>query len=75
VAGAGRHPSFTIRSARVPAATVEAASRCFLLAFAGSTAVVLDSYAGQVSLINTSTQHVYAPITVGSFPTAVAISG
>ena len=45
------------------------------LALAGSTAVVLDTYAGQVSLINTSTRHVYAPITVGNFPVAVAISG
>ena len=41
----------------------------------GSTAVVLDTYAGQVSLINTSTRHVYTPITVGNFPVAVAISG
>jgi YVTN family beta-propeller protein len=41
----------------------------------GSTAVVLDTYAGQVSLVNTSTRHVYAPITVGNFPVAVAVSG
>jgi hypothetical protein len=37
--------------------------------------VVLDSYAGQISLINTRTGHVFAPATVGNFPLAVAISG
>jgi YVTN family beta-propeller protein len=45
------------------------------LAFAGSVAVVLDTYAGQVSVIDTRTEHVYAPITVGDFLGAVAISG
>jgi YVTN family beta-propeller protein len=45
------------------------------LAFAGSVAVVLDTYGDQVSLIDTRTRHVYAPITVGNFPAAVAISG
>ena len=44
-------------------------------AISGSTAVVLDTYAGQVSLVNTETRHVYAPITVGDFPVAVATSG
>jgi hypothetical protein len=34
----------------------------------GSTAVVLDSYAGQVTLFNTRTRHVYAPVTVGDYP-------
>jgi YVTN family beta-propeller protein len=38
------------------------------LAVAGSTAVVLDTYADQVSLINTRTRHVFAPVTVGNFP-------
>jgi len=28
-----------------------------------------------VTVINTSTRHVYAPITVGNFPVAAAISG
>jgi YVTN family beta-propeller protein len=45
------------------------------LAFAGPVAVVVDTYGDQVSLINTRTQHVYAPITVGNYPAAVAISG
>jgi len=38
-------------------------------------AVVLDTYAGQITLINTHTRHVFAPVTVGDFPVAVAISG
>ena len=41
----------------------------------GSTAVVLDSYAGQITLINTRTQHAFTPVTVGNYPVAVAISG
>jgi DNA-binding beta-propeller fold protein YncE len=45
-----------------------------VLAVTGSTAVVLDTYAGQVSLINTETRHVFAPLTVGNFPVAAAIS-
>jgi hyaluronoglucosaminidase len=44
------------------------------LAVTGSTAVVLDTHAGQVSLINTRTRQVFAPVTVGNFPEAVAIS-
>lgn len=30
--------------------------------------------AGQVSLIDTATRHLYPPITVGSYPVAVVIS-
>jgi YVTN family beta-propeller protein len=45
------------------------------LAVSGSTAVVLDTYAGRITLINTRTQRVYARVTVGNYPVAVAISG
>jgi hypothetical protein len=41
----------------------------------GSTAVVLDTYGGQVSMFSTRTRHVYAPITAGNYPVAMAISG
>jgi YVTN family beta-propeller protein len=41
---------------------------------AGQTAVALDSYAGQVSLINTATRHVAAPVTVGNFPAAATVT-
>jgi hypothetical protein len=41
----------------------------------GSTGIVLDSYGGLVSLFSTRTRHAYAPITVGNFPVALAISG
>jgi YVTN family beta-propeller protein len=41
----------------------------------GSTAVVLDTYAGQVTVIDTRTGRVFAPVTVGNYPVAVAISG
>jgi YVTN family beta-propeller protein len=37
--------------------------------------VVVDGYAGQVCLIDTATGHVFAPVTVGNYPVAVAISG
>ena len=39
------------------------------------TAVIVDSYAGQISLIDTVTGHVFAPVTVGNYPVAVAVSG
>ncbi len=39
-----------------------------VLAVTGSTAVVLDTHAGQVSLISTRTRHVFAPVTVGTSP-------
>jgi YVTN family beta-propeller protein len=41
----------------------------------GSTAVVLDTYAGQITLINTRTGQVFAPVTAGTYPAAVAITG
>ena len=40
----------------------------------GQTAVVLESYAYTVVLINLNTRHVLPRITVGAFPTAVAIA-
>jgi YVTN family beta-propeller protein len=45
------------------------------MSITGSTAVVLDTFAGQVTLVNTRTRRAFAPVTVGSFPVAVAISG
>jgi YVTN family beta-propeller protein len=45
------------------------------LAPSGSTAVVIGTYGGQVTLINTRTRHEVARINVGSFPVAVAIAG
>lgn len=44
------------------------------LAPSGTTAVVADTYAGQVTLIDTGTQHPIAQITVGNYPVAVAIT-
>jgi hypothetical protein len=40
----------------------------------GQTAVVLEPYGYAVVVINLTTGHVYAPITVGGYPTAVAIT-
>ncbi|MHB1511349.1 MAG: hypothetical protein ACYCST_17710 [Acidimicrobiales bacterium] len=40
----------------------------------GKTAYVVDSYASPVSFVSTATRHVYPPITVGSYPVAVAIA-
>jgi YVTN family beta-propeller protein len=34
-----------------------------------------DTYAGQITLINTRTRHVFAPVTVGNYPVAVVVSG
>jgi YVTN family beta-propeller protein len=45
------------------------------MAVTGSAAIVLDTYGGQVSLFSTRTWHAYAPITVGNFPVALAITG
>jgi DNA-binding beta-propeller fold protein YncE len=45
------------------------------LAFAGTTAVVIDNYASQVSLVDTRTGHAYRPVRVGPSPDAVAITG
>ena len=44
------------------------------MVIAGSAAIVLDTYGGQVSLFSTRTRHVYPPITVGDFPVALAIT-
>ena len=45
------------------------------LARSGTTSVVADTYAGQVTLINTRTDHSIAQIQVGSYPVAIAIVG
>ena len=44
------------------------------LAPGGKTAVVLDTYGGQVSLVNTRTHRARPPVTVGGYPVAVAIA-
>ena len=41
---------------------------------ARGTAVVLDTYAGAVSLLNARTDRVGKPIKVGDYPDAVAIT-
>ena len=41
----------------------------------GTTSVVVEPYAGQVSLIDTATGHRIAQVTVGSYPVAAAIAG
>jgi hypothetical protein len=45
------------------------------MVIAGSTGLVLDTYGGQISLFSTRTRQADAPITVGDFPVAVAITG
>jgi YVTN family beta-propeller protein len=45
------------------------------LARSGTTSVVADTYAGQVTLINTRTDRSIAQIQVGSYPVAIAIVG
>lgn len=45
------------------------------IALAGQTAIVLDTYGGQVSLINTRTNRGYPAVNVGSYPTAAAVTG
>jgi hypothetical protein len=37
-------------------------------------ALVLDTYAGQVTPVSTVTGHVYPAVTVGDFPVAAAIA-
>ena len=44
------------------------------IALDGQTAVVVEPYGYTVVLINLKTRHVYAPITVGGYPSAVAIT-
>jgi YVTN family beta-propeller protein len=41
---------------------------------AGSTAVVLDGYAGRITLIDTRTDKAAAPIRVGKYPVTVAFA-
>jgi YVTN family beta-propeller protein len=45
------------------------------LAPSGPISVVVGTYAGRVTLINTRTRHAIAWITVGSYPVAAAIAG
>ena len=44
------------------------------LAPAGPTAVVVDTYGDQVTLVNTSSRHRLKSIDVGSYPVAAAIA-
>jgi YVTN family beta-propeller protein len=45
-----------------------------VLAPSGPDAVVVDTYSGQVTLINTSTRRPVATISTGGYPVAVAIA-
>lgn len=45
-----------------------------MITVTGQTAVVLEPYGYTVVLINLKTRHVLPPITVGAYPTAVAIT-
>jgi YVTN family beta-propeller protein len=45
------------------------------LAPGGGTAVVIGSYAGKVTLIDTRTRHALAQVKVGACPVAAAIAG
>jgi hypothetical protein len=45
-----------------------------VITITGQTAVVIEPYAYSVELINIKTRHVFPPIAVGAFPTAVAIT-
>jgi YVTN family beta-propeller protein len=40
----------------------------------GATAVVVSPYAGQVTLLNTTTRKAMATVNVGSYPVAAAIT-
>jgi hypothetical protein len=40
----------------------------------GAAALVVDTYAGQVTPVDVATGHVYPAITVGSYPVAAAIT-
>jgi hypothetical protein len=68
-------PIATSSGRRAPAVSVGAFSYPTGMAITGSTAIVVDSYGGQLSLFSTRTRHAYAPITVGDFPVALAITG
>ena len=45
-----------------------------MITITGQTAVVVEPYGYTVELINLKTRGVFPPITVGAFPTAVAIT-
>jgi YVTN family beta-propeller protein len=45
------------------------------LAPGGGTAVVVGSYAGKVTLIDTHTRRALAQVKVGAYPVAAAITG
>jgi hypothetical protein len=45
-----------------------------VITITGQTAVIVEPYGYTVELINLKTRHVFPPITVGAFPTAVAIT-
>jgi hypothetical protein len=67
-------PIATSSGRRARAVSVGAFSYPTGIVITGSTGVVLDTYGGQVSLFSTRTGHAAAPITVGNFPVAVAIT-
>jgi DNA-binding beta-propeller fold protein YncE len=68
-------PIATASGRRSRAVSVGAFSYPTGMAITGSTALVLDTYGGQISLFSTRTRHAYAPITVGNFPVALAVTG
>jgi hypothetical protein len=45
-----------------------------VITITGQTEVIVEPYGYTVELINLKTRHVFPPITVGAFPTAVAIT-
>lgn len=45
------------------------------ITLSGDTAIVIEPYGDSISLIDTRTNHVYAPIPVGAFPGAVTVTG
>lgn len=58
----------TVTGRRGPAVSVGSYSYPTAMTFTGSTAVVLDTYGGQISLFRTGTRHAYPPITAGDIP-------
>ncbi|HEX4092941.1 MAG TPA: hypothetical protein VHZ33_29845 [Trebonia sp.] len=45
-----------------------------MITITGSTAVVLEPSGDTVELINLKTRHVFPPITVGGYPSGLAIT-
>jgi YVTN family beta-propeller protein len=45
------------------------------ITLSGATAIVVEPHGDSISLIDTRTIHVYAPIPVGAFPGAVTVTG